>query len=162
MIKKRNLVLTSALAIILLVGFSLTAMAEDKKAPRDGKHPVITEEQRAESFLLITKFHEEVRPLKEDLRDLEYLYEALAQNSNSNIDEIKKIVADMRNLREKLWTARKTFQEEFKKKGFPSFVSNNFGPGCFNEGGPFDGHSRSFDKHNNRRFDKHHNRGFDN
>jgi hypothetical protein len=161
MINKRNIVSTCVLTAILLVSFSLAAMADDKKAPRDGKNPAFTEEQRAKSFQLITKFHEEVRPLKEDLKDLEYLYEALTQNSNSNIDEIKKIVADMRNLRDKLWTVRKTFQEEFKQQGFPPFLADNYGPGCFNGRNSFKGPHRSFNNHDNDRNGRHHNRDFD-
>jgi hypothetical protein len=140
-----------ALSLVAILAVSGLAMAQSDKKKGDGKRhdndrpPQMTEEQIQAAHKLWGDYSDKIRPLKEDLKDLKLLYEALASNSAANTDEVKKIVSDMRAIRDKIAAERKTFFEEYKKSGLP-FGHGEWGRSFDRDGGH--GHDRGdFKKH---------------
>jgi hypothetical protein len=112
-----------------VLSLSLSAWSADKKGtdknpPREGHHDLLTPEQRDFYATGTENYQNKIYPLKEDLRDLHYLYSALTKTDNINIEEIKKVISDMRGVRDKLRAEQIAFQDELKKKGLPPFLGH--------------------------------------
>ncbi|MDR3154146.1 MAG: periplasmic heavy metal sensor [Deltaproteobacteria bacterium] len=84
-----------------------------------GGPPTLTDEQRAQRRQLFQEYLDKADPVREDLRDQKFIYEALAGNPNASLQDIRDTVAQMRRLRDQLRTLRKEFRDKYRESGLP-------------------------------------------
>ncbi|MDR2350740.1 MAG: periplasmic heavy metal sensor [Deltaproteobacteria bacterium] len=87
-----------------------------------GPPPALTPEQAETSRKLFAEHFEKTRPVRQNLRDQQLVYDALAGNPNAKPEDIKAVVAEMRKLRDRLHELRLEFKAEYEKSGLPAFA----------------------------------------
>jgi Spy/CpxP family protein refolding chaperone len=95
---------------------------EVKKADGD-KTPPLTPEQKELKKKLFSDYAAKVKPVKKDLMDQRFIYEALKNNSNASVADIKDVVAQMRKLRDQVDALEAEFKDAYAKSGLPPLRS---------------------------------------
>ncbi|MDR1315005.1 MAG: periplasmic heavy metal sensor [Deltaproteobacteria bacterium] len=93
----------------------------------EGPPPSLTQEQRELRRQIVNEHREKSRPVREDLRDQKLIYDALRSNPNASADDIRKVVADMRKLRDQLNALREEMKAKFRSSGLPEWSFRGMG-----------------------------------
>ncbi|MDR0622503.1 MAG: hypothetical protein LBJ61_11620 [Deltaproteobacteria bacterium] len=89
--------------------------------------PKLSEEQKTALEKLQTDHWAKVEPLLDQLRDNQLLYQALENNQNASVDEIKKVISELSRVRKELRAEALAFRQSLKDKGFSAYARG--GPG---------------------------------
>jgi Spy/CpxP family protein refolding chaperone len=174
--------LFAALSLFLFFALAGSALAQPPKGDRDGRDGPppklsLTDAQKATWDKLFSDYKERLYPLTSQLKDQKLLYDVLADQTNVNLDEVKRVIAEMRRLRDQIRAESKKFQADLKSSGLPeilgvharglgddgkgrSFKRGHRGGGPRDHGGPGDrgprgrggprGHDRDYDDDDRR------------
>jgi Spy/CpxP family protein refolding chaperone len=116
-------VLAFALTIVLSVnGYAQTpppAPPADQLKKDGGNKPPLTPEQTELRKKLFSDYAAKVKPVKKDLMDQRFIYEALKGNSTASVADINNVVSQMRKLRDQLDSLEAEFKDTYAKSGLP-------------------------------------------
>jgi Spy/CpxP family protein refolding chaperone len=97
--------------------------------------PSLTPEQLVLSHKLWGDHFDKTRPLREDIRDQNLIYDALVANPNATRADIESVVAKMRSARDQLDALRKQFLADYAASGLPPLGHREYMGGCFSGDG---------------------------
>lgn len=111
-----------ALALTLLMAVTASqAMAQTEHSNKNYK-PLATQQMtQADKTAFIEmrdEFRQKVEPIRDQLWAKQMEYDALAGNPNTKPDDIRKLIAEMSDLRAKIKTERQKFGSAMKAKDF--------------------------------------------
>ncbi|MDR2455341.1 MAG: hypothetical protein LBE49_01935 [Deltaproteobacteria bacterium] len=139
------------LGLILIVAISLSVgglvLAQDGGAPPQGPPPqgpdgAFPDPGRQDAYnALWEDYLAKTKPIHDELVDQRLIYRALVGNSNASVADVKKSVADMRALRERLDTEEEAFSKALAEAGFGAYAK---GPGHGRHGGPRGHYGRGY------------------
>jgi hypothetical protein len=144
--------------LILVLAGPMSAQppaADDDEADFDDRdnysysRPELTPEQSQTWDKLWTAYQDKIYPLRSQLADQRLLYQLLADQNTVNIEEAKKVIAEMRKLSDQIRTESQKFIADLKTSGLPEILGihargrhGGFGfyGACPGPGGLFGGH----------------------
>jgi Spy/CpxP family protein refolding chaperone len=165
--KSPFLIILGLFVAVTLASSALAQPPRDDGDGRDGPPPrlTLTDAQKATWDKLWTEYQDRIYPIRSQLQDARLLYRLLEDQTVVNLEEAKKVIADMRRLRDQLRTEAKKFQTDLKASGLPEILGvhakghgfghggkrgrGGHGPG-FGPGHGFKGHGPRFDRDRDR------------